>query len=154
MVSSEATTVDQYLAELDPARAKDVSTLRDLCKQNLPVGLEEAMNWGMIAYQVPLSVVPDTYNGKPLLFAAIASQKNYISLYLMSIYGFDAARQKFEDSWLATGKKPDVGKSCIRLKSLESVPLDVVRQALTEVSLEEFIARYRDVRGSQRKATK
>ena len=154
MVSSSATSVEGYLAKLTPERATDVARLRQMCLDYLPPGLEEVMNWGMITYQVPFSTVPDTYNKQPLMFAAIASQKNYISLYLMSIYGFDAARQKFEDSWLATGKKLDVGKSCIRLKSLESAPLDVVRQALTEVSLEEFIARYRDVRGSQRKAKK
>ena len=117
----------------------------------LPADLEEVMAWGMISYQVPFSIAPETYNGKPLLFAAIASQKNYISLYLMSIYGFDEARERFEKRWLESGKKLDIGKACIRFKSLEDVPLDVIRDALSEISVQDFVAMYSDVRGSHRK---
>ncbi|MEK9987541.1 MAG: DUF1801 domain-containing protein, partial [Aquiluna sp.] len=92
MVSSSASSVESYLAELAPERSEDVAKLRELFLKHLPPGLEEAMNWGMISYQVPFSKVENTYNNQPLLYAAIASQKQYISLYLMSIYAFDEAR--------------------------------------------------------------
>lgn len=154
MVSSSATSVDSYLSELTPERSRDVAKLRELCLNHLPAGLEEAMNWGMISYQVPFSTVEQTYNSQPLLFAAIASQKQYISLYLMSIYAFDEAREKFESDWRASGMKLNVGKACIRFRNLDSAPLDVIQRALGQVTVEEYVSRYLEVRGSARKMRK
>ena len=154
MVSSSATSVDSYLAELTPERSRDVAKLRELCLNHLPAGLEEAMNWGMISYQVPFSTVEQTYNSQPLLFAAIASQKQYISLYLMSIYAFDEAREKFESDWRASGMKLNVGIACIRFRNLDSAPLDVIQRALGQVTVEEYVSRYLEVRGSARKMRK
>ena len=154
MVSSSATSVDSYLSELTPERSRDVAKLRELCLNHLPAGLEEAMNWGMISYQVPFSTVEQTYNSQPLLFAAIASQKQYVSLYLMSIYAFDEAREKFESDWRASGMKLNVGKACIRFRNLDSAPLDVIQRALGQVTVEEYVSRYLEVRGSARKMRK
>jgi hypothetical protein len=154
VASSSATSVEQYLAELDSGRSNDVSRLRELCRKNLPSGLEERMNWGMIAYEVPFSIVDKTYNNQPLLFAAIASQKQYISLYLMSIYAFDEAREQFEKDWQASGKKLNVGKACIRFANLDAAPLNVIERALGQVTVEEYVARYLEVRGSARKMKK
>jgi len=154
VVSSSATSVDSYLSELTPERSRDVAKLRELCLNHLPAGLEEAMNWGMISYQVPFSTVEQTYNSQPLLFAAIASQKQYISLYLMSIYAFDEAREKFESDWRASGMKLNVGKACIRFRNLDSAPLDVIQRALGQVTVEEYVSRYLEVRGSARKMRK
>jgi hypothetical protein len=154
VASSSATSVDSYLAELTPERSRDVAKLRELCLNHLPAGLEEAMNWGMISYQVPFSTVEQTYNSQPLLFAAIASQKQYISLYLMSIYAFDEAREKFESDWRASGMKLNVGKACIRFRNLDSAPLDVIQRALGQVTVEEYVSRYLEVRGSARKMRK
>ena len=154
MVSSSATSVDSYLAELTPERSRDVAKLRELCLNHLPAGLEEAMNWGMISYQVPFSKVEQTYNNQPLLYAAIASQKQYISLYLMSIYAFDEAREKFESDWRESGMKLNVGKACIRFRNLDSAPLDVIQRALGQVTVEEYVSRSLEVRGSARKMRK
>ncbi|MGI9584813.1 MAG: DUF1801 domain-containing protein, partial [Acidimicrobiia bacterium] len=79
---SDATSVDQYLAELPDDRRAAIETVRDTILANLPDGYEEAMNWGMITYQVPLATYPDTYNGKPLMYAALASQKHHMAVYL------------------------------------------------------------------------
>lgn len=154
MVSSGAKSVEQYLAELTPERSRDVAALRELCLGSLPKGLEETMNWGMIAYQVPFSTVEKTYNNQPLLYAAIASQKQYISLYLMSIYAFEEARERFESDWKASGKKLNVGKACIRFKNLDAAPLGVIERALGQVTVEEYVSRYLEVRGSARKMRK
>lgn len=151
MVSSLATTVEQYLAELEPARRQDVSQLRDLARANLPKGLEEVMNFGMIIYQVPASIVSETYNGEPLVFAGIASQKQYISLYLMSIYAWEAAREEFEAEYLASGMKMNIGKACIRFKSLDKLPIEVIQKAMGKISMEQFVERYLEVRASARK---
>jgi uncharacterized protein YdhG (YjbR/CyaY superfamily) len=83
---SNASTVDEYLAELPEDRRKAIQAVRQVIRDNLPKGYEEVMNWGMITYQVPLEIFPLTYNGKPLLYAALASQKNHMAVYLTGIY--------------------------------------------------------------------
>ena len=93
---SEARTVDEYLTALPDGRREDISKVRDVILGNLPQGYAEAMSWGMITYQVPLEVYPDTYNGKPLMYAALASQKDYMALYIMSIYMSAESRKQFE----------------------------------------------------------
>ena len=77
------------------------------------------MNWGMISYEVPLSTCPDTYNGQPLMYAALASQKRHMAVYLTGIYLDEAEREAFEEAYRATGKRFDVGRSCVRFRSLE-----------------------------------
>ena len=86
MVSSKASTVDQYLAELPPERREIVSTVRSVILANLPQGYAESMNWGMISYEIPLEDYPDTYNGQPLGYLALAAQKRHYSLYMLGVY--------------------------------------------------------------------
>lgn len=150
MVYSSAKTVSGYISELPEDRKSDIRKLRALCRKHLPAGLEEVMNWGMITYQVPLKTFPDTYNGQPLAFAAIASQKQYISLYLMSIYAFDKSRKEFEREWKASGKKFNVGKSCIRFRAVSDIPLEVVTKAIGAVTVEQYLSAYSSARGSLR----
>ena len=146
MVSSNAKTVDEYISDLPEARADVVSAVRELLLASLPQGLEETMNWGMISYEVPFSVFPNTYNKQPLMFAALAAQKHHYSIYLSSIYAIEEIRAKFEADYLATGKRYDVGKGCIRFRKLEDLPLDVVAKAVATVSMEEFIDAYTALR--------
>ena len=148
---SDATSVAEYLASLPDERRAAVSTVRDVVRERLPDGVEETMNWGMIAYQVPLERYPDTYNGQPLLYAAIASQKNHMAVYLMGIYGSESLRERFEAAYRATGKRMDVGKSCVRFKRLDDLPLEVVGEAIAAVTLEEFLAMH-DAAASLRKS--
>lgn len=137
---SNATTVTEYLAELPAERREMVETVRQLILDNLPAGYEEAINWGMIVYQVPLKTYPDSYNKKPLMYAALASQKNYVSLYLIGIYADDAARQEFEAAYRATGKRYDVGKSCVRFRTLDDLPLPLIAKSVAAYSVEKFVA--------------
>ncbi len=88
-MKSNATTIDEYLSTLPPERAEQIATVREVILQNLPEGYEESMNWGMICYQVPLTTYPDTYNKQPLMYAALASQKNHMAVYLSGIYTFE-----------------------------------------------------------------
>lgn len=139
---SDAATVEEYIASLPDDRREAISTVRAVIRKNLPRGIVETMNWGMIVYEVPLSVVPDTYNGQPLAFAALASQKNYMSVYLMAIYGSDEYRQKFDEEYKASGKRMDMGKSCVRFRKLDDLPLDVIGRAIAACSMEQYIAAY------------
>ncbi len=85
-MKSEAKTPKAYIAALPAVRRAALSAVRDVILRNLPQGYVEAMDWGMISYQVPLSTYPDTYNEKPLMYAALASQKGYMVVYLSAIY--------------------------------------------------------------------
>lgn len=140
-MQSDATTVAQYLAELPADRRTAIEAVRQVILDNLPVGYEEAMNWGMITYQVPLDRYPDTYNGRPLAYAALASQKNHMAVYLSGIYADAATRQRFEAAYRATGKRYDVGKSCVRFRRLDDLPLALIGESIRWFGVDEFIAR-------------
>ena len=143
---SEATTVDEYLAELPPERAESLAAVRQVILDNLPEGFQESINWGMIAYEVPLERYPDTYNGQPLSYAALASQKNHMAVYMSGIYMSEDARERFETEYRATGKRYDVGKSCVRFRKLDDLPLDVIGKAIASTDVDAFIERYETAR--------
>jgi uncharacterized protein YdhG (YjbR/CyaY superfamily) len=150
-VRSEATTAEQYLAGLPDDRREAIEAVRAVILENLPDGYEEAMNWGMITYQIPLETYPDTYNKQPLMFAALASQKNHMAVYLTGIYVSDEARDEFEKAYRGTGKRFDVGKSCVRFRKLDDLPLDLIGQTIAAVPMERLIARVEEG-GSARKS--
>ena len=110
------------------------------------------MNWGMIAYQVPLDTYPETYNKQPLMAAALASQKNHMAVYLTSIYMDEESQRAFEAAYKATGKRYDVGKSCVRFRRLDDLPLELIGQAIGAMSLDEFIAGYEESQGARKTA--
>ena len=139
---SDATTVEEYLAELPEDRRAVVSAVRDVVNDHLPDGYEEAMEWGMVTWAVPLSHYPDTYNGKALPYVSLASQKNHLSLYLMALYSGSDEEVWFRRAYAERGLKLDMGKSCVRFTSLDQVPLDVVGEAVARIPVADFIVRY------------
>jgi len=139
-MKSDATTVAEYLASLPDDRRHALSKVRAVIRKSLPKGIVETMNWGMIAYEIPLSRYPDTYNGQPLMIAALASQKNHMAVYLSGIYIDEQLRQQFEEKYAASGKKLDAGKSCVRFKRIDDLPLDVIGDAIAACTVEQVIA--------------
>lgn len=142
MVSSKAPTPEAYLDELPTDRAAFVSRLRDLVNANLPDGYVERMSWGMISWEVPSELYPDTYNGQPLVFAGLAAQKNYTALYLNCVYASDERTERLRAAWAAAGKKLDMGKSCLRFKRPEDVAEGVLAETIRSVPVDRFIAEY------------
>lgn len=136
---SDATSVDRYLAELPEDRRDAIEAVRSEILRNLPDGYVEAVNWGMITYEVPLSTFADTYNGRPLMYAALANQKNHMAVYLTSVYADDERRNGFLDAYRATGKRLDMGKSCVRFRRLDDLPVELVGQAIASTPVDEFI---------------
>jgi hypothetical protein len=144
---SSAATVEQYLDELPADRRAVIAAVRDVIVKNLPAGYEEGMNWGAITYEVPLSRYPKTYNGQPLPYASLAAQKNYYALYLMGVYGEDGAPARLlKEGFAKAGKKLDMGKSCVRFKKLEDLPLDVIGRVVASTPPDAFIAQYERAR--------
>ena len=138
-MQSSAKSVDDYLAELDEGRRAAISAVRAVILANLPAGYQETMQYGMISYVVPLSVVAETYNGQPLMYIALASQKQYMSLYLTTVYGDQELAAWFKQRYLATGKKLNMGKSCVRFRKLHDLPLDLVGEVVALTPIAEFV---------------
>lgn len=144
-MQSKAATVKDYLAELPAERRKAIEAVRRVIRKNLGKGYQEGMQYGMIGYYVPHSIYPAGYHcdpRQPLPFAGLASQKNYMSVYLMGLYSEPEEEKKFREAWTKTGKKLDRGKCCIRFKSVEDLALDVLGRAVARVPVAKHIASY------------
>ena len=142
MVQSNAGSVDEYLKELSPDRRESISTVRNLILKYIPKGYVETMLYGMISYVIPLKRYPITYNKKPLTLVSLASQKNYMALYLMNVYGDKGEEMRFKEGFLASGKKLDMGKSCVRFRDLDDLPLRLIGETISRTSVAQFIERY------------
>jgi hypothetical protein len=144
-MQSKAETVDAYLAELPEDRRSAISKVRSVIRKNLPKGFTEVMQYGMIGYVVPHKLYPAGYHcdpKQPLPFACLASQKNHMAVYLMSVYMRPDLLDWFTTEYKASGKKLDMGKSCVRFKRIEDLPLDVVGRAFAKLSLADYVALY------------
>jgi hypothetical protein len=146
MLQNKPKTVAEYVASLPEDRRATVNKVRSLVKKHLPKGYKEQFGWGAITYAVPLKVLPDTYNGEPLCYAAFAAQKNYYTLYLMNVYGDPKKKQWMAGEFRKRGKKFDMGKSCLHFKSLDDLPLDVVGDVIASTPMEKYVAHYRETR--------
>ncbi|RNC80729.1 MAG: DUF1801 domain-containing protein [Phycisphaera sp.] len=162
-MAKKPTTVAEYLKGLPEDRRKALEAVRRVIRKNLPRGYAEGIQYGMIGYFVPHGVYPDGYHcdpSQPLPFASIASQKNHMAVYLMCVYGDEAHKAWFVKAWKATGKKLDMGKSCVRFKKIEDVPLDVLGEAIARVPVRAYIEHYESAirtmgkRGSKKKVSK
>ena len=151
MVKSAATTVDQYLAELPPERRAALSKVREVIVRNLPKGYEEGVAWGMIGYTLPLARYPDTYNGQPLCYAGLAAQKNHCAVYLTAAYADPAIEKSIKDAFKQAGKKLDMGKSCIRFRAADDLPLEVIGKAVAAIPPDAFIKQYEKARLARKK---
>jgi Domain of unknown function (DU1801) len=143
-MTSQAKTVEEYLQALPVDRRATMNAVREVILANLPNGYEECMNYGMIGYVVPHRLYPAGYHCDPKLplpFACLGSQKNHMAIYLMTVYGDPATENWFRKAWQASGKKLDMGKSCVRFKKLEDVPLDVIGQVVARTPVKNYIAR-------------
>jgi uncharacterized protein YdhG (YjbR/CyaY superfamily) len=144
-MTAKPTTVTQYLASLDPDRKKALQAIRKVVKANLDPKVKEGIQYGMIGYFIPHSVYPDGYHcspEQPLPFMSIASQKNHMAVYLFCIYGDEAEAARFEKQWAKSGKKLDMGKSCVRFKKIEDVCLTSIGAAVKRMTAARFIKHY------------
>lgn len=142
MQNRTAKSADEYLNDLSAERRDAIATVRGVVRKNLPKGYSEFVSWGMLNYGIPLSRFPNTYNGQPLCYAALAAHKNFCTLYMMSVYGDKKHEARLRDGFKAAGKKLDMGKSCIHFKSPDDLPLDVVGELIASVSVEKWIEIY------------
>lgn len=142
MAKSEAATVDEYLAELPEDRRAVISAVRDFIREHLPEGYREIIDFGMIYYVIPLERFPKTYNGRPLGYVGLASQKNACSLHLVPLYMDPTGEARFREAFARAGKRLDMGKGCVRFKKVGDLALDAVAEVVAGITPEKFIALY------------
>ena len=140
-------TVAQYLAALPADRRAVIAKVRTAVKRAMPKGYQELMGYGMIMWSVPLKVLPNTYNGYPLCYVALAAQKRHYALYLMGCYGDKALMDELKAGYKAAGLRLDMGKSCLRFRSLDTLALAVVAKVIARVPMSAYVAMYRKVKG-------
>lgn len=145
----EVQTVEEYLNQIPEERKAAISKLRNSILQNIPIGFEEGINYGMIGYFVPHSIYPNGYHCNPkdpLPFASIASQKNFIALYHMGIYTNPELLNWFiEEFKKYSNKKLDMGKSCIRFKKTDEIPYELIGKLMTKINVNDWIITYESV---------
>lgn len=144
-MQSKAKTVNQYIESLNDERQLAISSIRKVILKNIPKGFSEVMGYGMVGYVVPHSIYPNGYHCDPKLplpFFDIASQKNYISIYHLGLYN-GKLLDWFTNQWkIKSNKKLNMGKCCIRFKKLEDIPLDLIGELVSKISVEDWIKTY------------
>ncbi len=140
MARIEAATAEEYLEGLPGDRRAVVSAVREVILGSLPAGYSESVSWGMLTYAVPLERFPRTYNGQPLGYAALAAQKNHFALYLMGAYADPEHARWIAEEFARAGKKLDMGKSCLRFRRVEDLPLDTIAASIARITPEDLIA--------------
>lgn len=157
-MQSKAANVKDYLAELPADRRAAIEKVHKVILANLDKDFKEGMQYGMICYAVPHSVYPPGYHcdpKQPLPYAGLASQKHYMSLYIMSSYGNESSENWLREEFAKAGKKLDMGKCCIRFKKLDDLPLDVIGKAIKRVTAAEYIKFYEaNIKGQPRSGAK
>jgi len=134
--------VENYFDDLDPAARAVLYPVIDAVRDAMPPGYELGLQFGMPGWVVPLSRYPDTYNGRPLSYVSVGAQKNHHSLYLMGLANDPDRDAAFRAEWVATGRKLDMGKSCLRFRTFADVDLDLVVRAVADITVDEFLAAY------------
>ncbi len=144
-MQSKASTVADYLAELPAERRAVLEAVRKVILKNLDKPFEEGMQYGMIGYYLPHSFYPAGYHcdpKQPVTFVALAAQKNFYAVYMMCLYQDGDHHRWFVEAWQKTGKKLDMGKSCLRFKKLEDLSLELIGEAIARISAQQFIEQY------------
>lgn len=148
-MQSTAPTPELYLAELPEERQQIMHDLREVIRQNIPAGFDEQMGYGMLGYVVPHTLYPAGYHcdpKQPLPFMGIASQKNHIAVYHMGMYANEDLLNWFRAEYPKHSKtKLDMGKSCIRFKKPEHVPLTLIGELASKMTPQEWIELYESV---------
>lgn len=135
-------TVKQWLASVPAERRDAIDAVRAAVNERLPRGYEETVDWGMLAWVVPLATLPNTHNGHPLILAALGAHTKVMTIYLMTVYGDPKIRKGFEIAYKKTGKKLRMGGCCVHFKTLDDLPLDVVGDTIARVAVDEYVERY------------
>ena len=149
-MGSDATTVEEYLADLDDDRRAQIEPVYRLVRDAMPDGYAEAVAYGMITWSVPLTTFPNTYNGQPLGYVGLAAQKRHNSLYLMGLYSDSEAAERFRERWTEDGRRLDMGKSCLHFRDPQDLRSDLVTETVASMPPEALIELHEQARAGRK----
>ncbi len=139
-------TPEEYIAQIPEDRKAVFQQLREVIIANLPAGFEEVISYGMLGYVVPHSIYPSGYHCDsklPLPFLAIAAQKNFCAVYHMGIYADEKLLNWFMEEYPKhSNQKLDMGKSCIRFKKMENIPMNLLAELIKKMTVDQWISLY------------
>ena len=145
-MQSQAATPKEYIESLPPDRRPAMAELRKVINKNLPKGFQETMSYGMLGWVVPHSLYPAGYHCDPKLplpFLSIASQKNFVAVYHMGVYSHPPLLEWFTAEYAEQAKgRLDMGKSCIRFKKPDQIPLRLIGELAAKLTPGQWIAIY------------
>jgi uncharacterized protein YdhG (YjbR/CyaY superfamily) len=150
-VKSSAAAINAYLASLPVDRRKAIEELEAAVSAAMPKGYEEVMNWGMITWQVPLAVYRDTYNKKPLMYAALGNRKNHMALHLCGAYAIPDRMDALKEAFANAGSKLDMGADCVRFKTIGQLDIDAIVENIAAIPMHDFIAAVKAARGHSKR---
>lgn len=149
--NTASNTITTFLEQLPAERRREVERVRKVLRRHMPKGYEEVISKNMLVYQVPLEQYSDTYNKQPLWYAALASEKSYLSLHLVSVYGDAALAQRLKNGFKAAGKKLDMGKACIHFKTADQLELDVIGEIVASTPPDRWVEIAKAAKASRRR---
>jgi len=150
MAKAAQPTVAAFLKGLPADRRKEVAAVRSAILEHLPPGYDEAVRGTMIVYEVPLALYPDTPNGHPFWFAALAAPRSYLTLHLMPVYGSPKLMTRLRQGFAAAGKRLDIGKACIHYRKADDLALDVIGEIVAALPPERWVELVRAARSRGR----
>jgi Domain of unknown function (DU1801) len=151
--AARPTTVAAYLVSLTPEKRTVIEAARAFVHRHIPKGYAEFMNWGVINWGIPLEEFSDTYNGQPLCYVGLGAKKNYNSFYLMGAYDGSNGAKLLADAFKKAGKRLDMGKCCLRFKTLDDLELTSVAKLIAMSTPKDYIAYYKRTKGLTMRAT-
>jgi hypothetical protein len=123
-MADQAVSYEQYLNRLPPERRDEIDSVWRSVHESVPAGYREEITAKFL-----------TFKAGAEWYVALASQKNYISLYLMPLYAYPELKAKLD----AGGKKLRCGKGCINFKRAEELPLDVIGEIVGATEAADYL---------------
>ena len=145
-MTSTAKSPEEYIASLPEDRKQPIVELRKQIVENLPEGFVETMSYGQIGYVIPHSLHPAGYHCNPKLpvpFINLGSQKNFIVIHHLGIYGDEKLLEYFVNEYPKHSKaKLDMGKGCIRFKKMDQIPYQLIGELASKITPKEWLEKY------------
>jgi len=141
-----ANNIEEYLQNIPEERKEVFGKLMNVIRENIPAGYSEELSYGFPSWVVPFSLYPKGYHCTPALplpFASVASQKHFIAVYHMGIYGTPELLDWFVKEYPKHSKrKLDMGKSCIRFKKMDDIPFELIGELMRKITPQDWIEKY------------
>jgi hypothetical protein len=132
--------------------------LQKVVSDHLPDGFTYGELYKMPSWFISLQDYPPGYHCKknePLPFLSVASQKSHIAIYHMGLYADEKLYNWFTENYeKQTGKKPDIGKSCIRFKKPSDIPFEFIAELVSKLKPADWIALYESKYAPDRPSSK